>query len=148
VLENDENQNAIQKSNFGQSSGITDFNDRSYPQINGNNYEPAQENQCAVQSYPTIASEWSDDEESNQNQAPFPGGLKRQESIAPNRPTIKREIIRARALYDFESTSTEELGFYEGQIIENVTTLDEDWCNGVVDGVSGYFPVNYVEIIG
>lgn len=144
---NQDNTKTVQTPNFGQNSVVTDFNDRSYPQNTDTNYAPACENQCAVQNFPTIASEWSDDEESSQNQAPFPGGFKRQESIAPNRPTIKREIIRARALYDFESASNEELGFYEGQIIENVTTLDEDWCNGVVNGVSGYFPVNYVEII-
>lgn len=139
--------NSVPKSNFGQSSGVTDFNERTNPTTF--NYEPTQENNSTtVQNYPTIASEWSDDEESKNNQSAFPGGgLKRHESIRPNRPTIKREIIRARALYDFESTSNEELGFCEGQIIENVTILDEDWYNGVVNGVSGYFPVNYVEII-
>jgi len=87
--------------------------------------------------------EWSEDEDNNNNSF----GLQRHESIRPNRPTIKRERIKARALYDFDAENAEELRLQQGDIIENVTQLDENWYNGDSNGRSGYFPVNYVEII-
>ena len=91
-------------------------------------------------------NEWSDDEnDAKNNNNSF--GLQRHESIRPNRPTIKREKIKARALYDFDAETDEELKFQLGDVIENVTQLDENWYSGELMGRSGYFPINYVEII-
>ncbi|CAI2169478.1 9273_t:CDS:10 [Funneliformis geosporum] len=48
-------------------------------------------------------------------------------------------------LYDYESQSPEELTIKEGDVIQ-VTNRDvaEGWWEGILDGVTGQFPANYV----
>uniref|UniRef100_A0A915KVE8 Endophilin-A2 n=1 Tax=Romanomermis culicivorax TaxID=13658 RepID=A0A915KVE8_ROMCU len=54
-----------------------------------------------------------------------------------------------RANYDFEAENEGELSFKEGQIINLVSRIDENWFQGLLPntGQSGYFPVSYVTVV-
>jgi len=54
--------------------------------------------------------------------------------------------IQCRALYDYESQQEGDLNFYAGDIIHIIDQSDPSgWWHGEINGVSGYFPSNFVE---
>lgn len=49
------------------------------------------------------------------------------------------------AIYDFTATKPDELSFHQGNIITVIENTDDDWWQGELNGVIGYFPMTYVE---
>lgn len=50
------------------------------------------------------------------------------------------------ALYDFDAENEQELEFKEGDIIELVSQVDDNWFEGSIHGKTGLFPTNYVQV--
>lgn len=52
------------------------------------------------------------------------------------------------AMYDYDATDSDEVSFREGDLITNVSSIDEGWMTGRVQrtGHTGMLPANYVEI--
>ncbi|KAI5097079.1 hypothetical protein C0J45_12388, partial [Silurus meridionalis] len=48
------------------------------------------------------------------------------------------------ALYSYEPGKPGELSFQEGDVIYLTKMNDNGWCEGILNGMEGYFPRNYV----
>uniref|UniRef100_A0A2M4AIM4 Putative drebrin n=1 Tax=Anopheles triannulatus TaxID=58253 RepID=A0A2M4AIM4_9DIPT len=57
-------------------------------------------------------------------------------------------MIRARALYDYQAADDSEISFDPDDIITHIDQIDEGWWQGLApDGTYGLFPANYVELL-
>ncbi|XP_071663895.1 SH3 domain-containing protein 19 isoform X1 [Patagioenas fasciata] len=54
---------------------------------------------------------------------------------------------KAKALYDFHGENEDELSFKAGDTITELESVDEDWMSGEIQGKSGMFPKNFVQIL-
>uniref|UniRef100_A0A8D0U469 SH3 domain-containing protein n=1 Tax=Sus scrofa TaxID=9823 RepID=A0A8D0U469_PIG len=55
--------------------------------------------------------------------------------------------LKVVAIYDYTKDKEDELSFQEGAIIYVIKKNDDGWYEGVMNGVTGLFPGNYVESI-
>ncbi|XP_077201261.1 endophilin-A1 isoform X3 [Paroedura picta] len=81
---------------------------------------------------------------SNEN-AQHNGGISHATTPKPSGAPMDQPCCRA--LYDFDPENEGELGFKEGDIITLTNQIDENWYEGMLHGQSGFFPINYVEIL-
>ncbi|KAI5644393.1 variant SH3 domain-containing protein [Phthorimaea operculella] len=57
----------------------------------------------------------------------------------------KNYIEKVVAIYDYYADKEDELSFQESSVIYVLKKNDDGWWEGVMDGVTGLFPGNYVE---
>ncbi|MEE6503267.1 hypothetical protein FKM82_004784 [Ascaphus truei] len=74
-------------------------------------------------------------------------GLSCSSSVTLSGSTVHLDQPCCRAVYDFDPENEGELGFKEGDIITLTNQIDENWFEGMVSGKSGFFPINYVELV-
>lgn len=81
-----------------------------------------------------------------------PVGFDNYEDMPPLPPPIDYDISapvdyleKVVALYSFDTAKPGDLVFQEGDIIYLTRRNEDGWCEGVLNGVKGYFPGNYVE---
>lgn len=60
-------------------------------------------------------------------------------------PLPSRPGFTAVALYDYDAAESNELSIKEGDFIEGIEIVSEDWWNGSCNGRAGLFPATYVE---
>jgi len=56
-------------------------------------------------------------------------------------------VMYVRAVYDYEADDRTSLSFHEGDVIQVITQLESGWWDGVINGVRGWFPSNYCQVI-
>lgn len=54
-------------------------------------------------------------------------------------------LFSAVALYDYDADKPDELSLRENCIVYVLRKNDDGWYEGVLDGVTGLFPGNYVQ---
>ncbi|GAA6003367.1 hypothetical protein JCM10207_000298 [Rhodosporidiobolus poonsookiae] len=69
-------------------------------------------------------------------------------STRPAPPPQPRGIGYAVALYDYDATTAEDLGFREGDRIEVLEVVSDDWLRGALNGKEGIFPSAYAQMQG
>uniref|UniRef100_A0A915NCK7 SH3 domain-containing protein n=2 Tax=Meloidogyne incognita group TaxID=654580 RepID=A0A915NCK7_MELJA len=56
-------------------------------------------------------------------------------------------IEKAFVLYDYESRNADELRLYQGATVYVLKKNEDGWFEGVMDGITGLFPGNYVQTL-
>ncbi|CAK6445815.1 unnamed protein product [Pipistrellus nathusii] len=74
------------------------------------------------------------------------GGQQRVQAWSPPVRGIP-QLPCAKALYNYEGKEPGDLKFSKGDIIILRRQVDENWYHGEVNGIHGFFPTNFVQII-
>jgi len=72
-------------------------------------------------------------------------GLRQGGYINDNEGNTLKFIEKVVAIYDYEADKEDELTFLENAVIHVIKKNDDGWWEGVLNGVRGLFPGNYVE---
>jgi len=59
--------------------------------------------------------------------------------------TPKTYLEKVIAMYDYAAERDDELSFQENSLIYVLKKNDDNWWEGVLNGMTGLFPGNYVE---
>ncbi|XP_060102532.1 E3 ubiquitin-protein ligase SH3RF1 [Heteronotia binoei] len=72
-----------------------------------------------------------------------------QQRVQARSPPVRGvpQLPCAKALYNYEGKEPGDLKFSKGDIIILRRQVDENWYHGEVNGVHGFFPTNFVQII-
>lgn len=65
----------------------------------------------------------------------------------PSKQPQGQKKSRAKALYDFNGENEDELTFKAGSMITVLKYIDDDWMSGELQGRSGMFPRNFVQVL-
>jgi len=49
--------------------------------------------------------------------------------------------------FDYTAVAPDELTLKVGDVITNITPVEDGWCQGTIYGKSGVFPDNFVKVI-
>ena len=60
---------------------------------------------------------------------------------------ISSPAMYVRALYNYDADDRTSLSFREGDIIQVITQLESGWWDGIINGVRGWFPSNYCQVV-
>ncbi|XP_007429883.1 E3 ubiquitin-protein ligase SH3RF1 isoform X2 [Python bivittatus] len=84
----------------------------------------------------------------------IPKDLQSSQSVQQQRVQARSPPVRgvpqlpcAKALYNYEGKEPGDLKFSKGDIIILRRQVDENWYHGEVNGIHGFFPTNFVQII-
>jgi hypothetical protein len=58
-------------------------------------------------------------------------------------PPVVVQLVQA--IYDYQGENNDELCIKKGDVITVTQTPDGGWFEGTLDGITGWFPSNYVE---
>ncbi|VDM58936.1 unnamed protein product [Angiostrongylus costaricensis] len=75
------------------------------------------------------------------------GGTSHTSGSNTNMSQTQQQKPSAKALFDFEVQNEGELNLKEGQVVELISQVDENWFEGRLNGKCGLFPVSYVQVL-